>query len=162
MTNRAVDIGAIMMDEQNPASLLLEAEVHPAQPSQRARDGVMALGRREKSHEAARSRSEQFAAYGPRLAGQAIPLVNIPGADARSEALLENPALVQDFPAGVRAILLQLDAQLVRHVNQLLHHFLFFSLRLHSVALALQDSRGAARDPGVKSDQVGLQMLDGL
>src|SRR6266498_455310 len=87
---------ASMVHENNPASLGLEVEVHPAQIAQGARDRLVLFRRGLEHEEAARARAEKLAAARPGFARFGVPMVNPPGGDAPGESLLEQPSFVND------------------------------------------------------------------
>src|SRR5690348_4551084 len=86
----------LLVNKYNFAALRFEAELHPLQPAQGLRDGVVALRRGVKHQEPARARAEEFAAERAGLARLGIPFVNDAGADPRTEALFQQPSFMDD------------------------------------------------------------------
>jgi len=151
-----------LVNEQDAAPLRLEAKIHPAQFAQRARDGVVPFGRSIKHQEAARARAQEFATCGASGPGFRVPIVNDVGRDALCEALLEQPAFVDDFAKRCDPVVLKLLAEFVRQFDHLARHVLLLLLSGQRGLLALEDDRGAAGDAGVEHECVRLQLLERL
>ena len=150
------------MDKNDFAALRFKTEFDRSQFLQLPRDGRVFFLRRIKHQEPARARAKQLAADRPGLPRPRIPAVNQVVAHFAGEAAFEQPVFVDDFAERRQVIVLQFRFQLPRQPDHFDHRSLFRLVAGHGVRLRFQNSRGTARDAGVKNQQVIFQLPQGL
>src|SRR5262245_42154818 len=146
------------MDKDNFAALRLEPELHPAQRTEGAGDGLMAVGSCVEQEKPAGAGAQQLTASSPGLARLEIPVVNGAGGNAWGERFLKPPALVEEFAERRQPIELQVAAQIARQTRHSLGHLLLFLLRRQGALLATEDVRRAAGQAREKKQQIGLDL----
>src|SRR5438105_5590852 len=103
--------------EDDPAAEGFERRADRPQPGQRRLDRGVALGGGEEQQESTSACAQDLAADRAGAARRVVPAVDVAATDARGNALLEHPVLVQDFTESGEVVLLQLVAQAVGELD---------------------------------------------
>ena len=91
-----------------------------------------------------------------------VTIVDDTGADLLGEAFLQFPVGMNDLAKSVEIVPLQFGFHFECQFDHSAEHLLFALLRRHARLLVFQNAGGAARDAGVKDQNILLQPLQRL